>query len=79
MLEYSHDGGISWDFVRHSCYPRGQHLTGDHGAPHTYDDVTSHVCTGAARSLDESSRYHAGDYGQWTRVTVPVGTKVASK
>ena len=75
VLQYSHDNGNSWDLVRHSCYQRGQHTLDGR----ILDNVTSHVCTGVARELSESSRYYGGDYDQWTRVTIPISAKIASK
>ena len=76
-LEFSHDGGNTWDLLVRSCYPSGQHLgTSDQSET---GDQRSHLCTGSARTLDESSRYHQGDYDLWTRVTVAMTEMVASK
>ena len=76
-LEFSHDGGVTWDLLVRSCYPSGQHLeTSDQS---NVGDQRSHLCTGSARTLDESSRYHQGDYDLWTRVTVGITKIVASK
>ncbi|CAK8675621.1 unnamed protein product [Clavelina lepadiformis] len=76
-LQYSHDGGYSWDYVRHACYPRGRALTRD-VTIHTSQDVRSHKCTGTGRELHEASRYHKGDYDVWRTVIIPVPAHVAS-
>nr|XP_026690434.1 reelin [Ciona intestinalis] len=76
-LEYSHDGGHTWDYVRHSCYPNGRSLTEEDLSSHSPEDSTSHLCTGASRELRESSQYHAGDYDEWKTVVIPVLPMIA--
>jgi len=78
-LQFSQDGGYSWDYFRHACYQSGRFIPLDDTIAHTADDVSSHLCTGSARELREGSRYHVGDFDQWNTIIIPVSEALVGK
>ncbi|XP_041109989.1 reelin-like isoform X1 [Polyodon spathula] len=63
LLQYSHDSGRSWSLVREGCYPASPGVRG---------------CEGSSRELREPSVFYAGDFEQWSRVTIVIPRAVAA-
>ncbi|XP_039625794.1 reelin isoform X1 [Polypterus senegalus] len=63
LLQYSHDAGRSWSLVQEGCYPASPGVRG---------------CEGSSRELREPTSYSAGDFEQWSRVTIVIPRAVAA-
>ncbi|XP_005995356.1 reelin isoform X2 [Latimeria chalumnae] len=63
LLQFSHDAGRSWSLVKEGCYPASPGAKG---------------CEGSSRELREPTVYYAGDFEQWTRISIIIPRSIAA-
>uniref|UniRef100_A0A670YZJ6 Reelin n=1 Tax=Pseudonaja textilis TaxID=8673 RepID=A0A670YZJ6_PSETE len=64
LLQYSHDAGLSWSLVKEGCFPASPGVKG---------------CEGSTRELTAPTMYYAGDFEEWTRITIVVPRSLAAR
>ncbi|KAG8142667.1 hypothetical protein E2320_005871, partial [Naja naja] len=64
QFKYSHDAGLSWSLVKEGCFPASPGVKG---------------CEGSTRELTAPTMYYAGDFEEWTRITIVVPRSLAAR